>query len=463
MKKVQWNRLLNEIKGRRVVPIIGQELLQLEQDGKKLFFYDRLARDLANELELDQVAEQTRSPSLSEVAFAFLGQGGELLDVSYEVVDLLQSYDEIIPEPLKKLARIDHFNLFVSTTPDSLLKRALDDVRYEGRSVSKELAYSPMAEVADIPDDCDPTKQESPLIVQIFGSAKQAPDFVVTEDDLLKYVNSLQLPDNRPNNLFDALLPGSLAWMGTSYPNWLIRFLLYSARGESLFVTNSSQGNSSQGYVADQNSIKDKGLRSFLNRHHAVLYELGDSISFVEELYERWNKRFGGEREEEVPELPDGDTDAEFPKNGVFISYASEDVESATNLSDALTTHGVQVWLDKESLHGGDRWEHVIRRNIESCSIFLPLLSRNTQTLERRYFRMEWNHAIRESEIRPSTYPFIQPICIDDSSLASEHHPQEFQELHFKRFINGNPDDEFLVRAKRIVRDISRQQRRTLA
>lgn len=458
MKKVQWNRLLNEIKDQRIVPIIGEELLRLDLDGKEFFLYDRLAFDLARELELDLPKDPIRPITLSDVAFAYRDEGGDLLDVSYEVAELLRSYNEVIPDPLRKLAQIRHFNLFICTTPDSLLKRALDDVRYDGRNVSKELTYSPMMEVADLPDDYNPATQKSPLIFHMFGSAEQAPDFVVTEDDLLKYANSLQSPDNRPVNLFDTLLPNSLAWMGTSYPDWLIRFLLCSARGESLFVTNSAPG-----YVADQNSVNNHGLRSFLNRHHAVLYELGDSISFVEELFERWQERFGGKPPEVPTELPDESLGLNFPKNGVFISYASEDLEPATNLCNALSRYGVQVWLDKESLRGGDQWEYVIRRNIESCSIFLPLLSRNTQTLDRRFFRMEWSHAIRESEIRPNTFPFIQPIVVDDSSLVSEYHPPKFHKLHCNRFINGIPDGDFLERSKSIVRSVSRQQRRNLS
>src|SRR6056297_70482 len=213
MKKVQWNRLLNEIKDHRVVPVVGQELLELDVDGEKIPFYQKVATELAAELELDVVPSNATSPTLDDVAFAFRDQGGDLLDVSYQVAEILESLSDTIPEPLRKLAEIRHFNLFISVTPDSTLKSVIDHVRFGGQSRTVELAYSPMTELTDLPDDFTPTTSEVPTIFQMFGNAKFAPDYVVTEDDLLKYVNTLQSHDHRPENLLDVLHPRSLAWI----------------------------------------------------------------------------------------------------------------------------------------------------------------------------------------------------------------------------------------------------------
>lgn len=456
MKEPQWTRILNEIKHHRVVPVVGKELLEVDINGKKGLLYDKVAADLAEKLDVDLPPSEGSSPTLNNVAFAYRDQGGDLLDVSYQVAEILRTIGDSIPDPLRKLAEIRHFNLFISTTPDSLLRVAVDNVRFGGRAQTAEVAYSPMTELADLPDDYSPVSYDTPTVYQIFGNAKLEPDFVVTEDDLLKYVNRLQSHDHRPENLLDILQSRFLAWIGTSYPDWLIRFLLCSAKGEALFVTNSPQG-----YIADRNTTNAPGLRDFLNRHHAVLYESGDPIGFVDELHGRWIERFGDGVDSNTSVASSRNSGTSFPRNGVFISYASEDQAAAASLGDALASNGIQVWLDKNSLNGGDRWKEVIQNNIESCSMFLPLISRHTQTMERRYFRKEWNLALDDAPARSDSYPFIQPILIDDSDVSAEHIPRKFTELHINRFPDGIPTVEFLDRTKQIIRNLSRQQKRT--
>lgn len=457
MKKVHWNRLLNEIKDQRVVPVIGKEFLEVDFNNTKVSFYDKVTLELAEELEVEPDASKSGALKLNDVAFAFLDQGGDLLDVSYQIAEIVRNLSESIPDSLRKLAEIRHFDLFISTTPDSLLKFAIDSVRFDGDDTTIELAYSPTTELADLPDNYAPGQHTDPIVYQLFGNVSFAPDFVVTDDDLLKYVSALQSHDHRPDNLLDALHSRSLAWMGTSYPDWLIRFLLCSAKAESLFVTKAVRG-----YVADQQISQDHSLRRFFNRHRAVIYDSGDAVSFIDELHGRWKERFGNSKNDETAALSTEGEVEPFPRNGVFVSYASEDLAAARTLREAISEFGIKVWMDKHDLAGGDRWEQTIRENIESCSLFLPLISRNTETPERRYFRMEWNHAIREEEVRPPTYPFIQPIVIDDTDFASEYLPREFRQRHAKRFPAGRPDSDFLERVKLLIRDLSRQQRRAL-
>lgn len=457
MKKVQWNSLLNEIKNHRVVPIVGNELLEIEVNGERVSLYEKVATELAEELEIKLDTATRPSPTLNDVAFAFREEGGDLLDVSYQVAEILRTHSEVIPEPLRKLAEIRHFDLFISTTPDSLLKMAIDEMRFGGQSRTVELAYSTTSELSDLPDNYSPRPNETPTIYQIFGTAQFAPDFVVTEDDLLKYVNKLQTHDHRPENLLEILHPRSLAWIGTNYPDWLIRFLLCSAKSESLFVTKSIRG-----YVADQKTVNDAGLRRFFTRHRAILYDTGDAISFINELHSRWMERFGDDTSDaDQPNSPTDIAAKSFPKNGVFISYASEDIDAATMLGKAFSEYGIRVWWDKKDLAAGDQFDEVIRINIKSCSIFLPLISQNTQTLEQRYFRREWHYALDAAVERPPNFPFIQPIVIDDTDVTAEDLPREFLKRHCPHFPGGSPDDAFLDRTKQIVRDWSRQQRRS--
>jgi hypothetical protein len=64
----------------------------------------------------------------------------------------------------------------------------------------------------------------------------------------------------------------------------------------------------------------------------------------------------------------------------VFLSYAREDIDAARRIADALRSHGVEVWFDENELRGGDAWDAKIRRQINDCTLFVPVISRHTES-----------------------------------------------------------------------------------
>ncbi len=79
----------------------------------------------------------------------------------------------------------------------------------------------------------------------------------------------------------------------------------------------------------------------------------------------------------------------------VFLSYASQDAEAARRLCEALRAAGVEVWFDQRELRGGDVWDRKLKRQIEECALFMPVISASTQAREEGYFRREWKLAVR--------------------------------------------------------------------
>ena len=73
----------------------------------------------------------------------------------------------------------------------------------------------------------------------------------------------------------------------------------------------------------------------------------------------------------------------------VFLSYASQDVEAAQRICEALRGAGIEVWFDQSELRGGDAWDHSIRKQIKTCALFIPVISRNTHDRDEGYFRLE--------------------------------------------------------------------------
>ena len=66
------------------------------------------------------------------------------------------------------------------------------------------------------------------------------------------------------------------------------------------------------------------------------------------------------------------------PSHAVFLSYASQDAEAAQKICEALRAAGIEGFLDKSELRGGDAWDQKIRREIRDCALFIPVISANT-------------------------------------------------------------------------------------
>src|SRR3954470_9399120 len=109
-----------------------------------------------------------------------------------------------------------------------------------------------------------------------------------------------------------------------------------------------------------------------------------------------------------MPESPSASA-----RRAVFVSYASQDVESAIRIRDALVVESVEVWFDQNELVGGDAWDQKIRGQIKACALFVPLISANTQSRREGYFRLEWKLAAQRTQTIADGTPFLLPIVID--------------------------------------------------
>jgi hypothetical protein len=107
-------------------------------------------------------------------------------------------------------------------------------------------------------------------------------------------------------------------------------------------------------------------------------------------------------------------------EGAVFLSYASEDRAAVEAIANALEEAGVDVWFDRQELLPGDPFEEKIKRNIERCSLFLPIISQHTLTSRRRFFRSEWHHAQEEAKRSRPVMRFIVPVAIDDTSAEEQ-------------------------------------------
>jgi TolB-like protein/tetratricopeptide (TPR) repeat protein len=142
---------------------------------------------------------------------------------------------------------------------------------------------------------------------------------------------------------------------------------------------------------------------------------------------------------------------ASSPTGAVFISYASQDADAAKRICDALRRVGVEVWFDQSELRGGDAWDQSIRKQIKTCALFLPIISKHTHERAEGYFRLEWKLAVDRCHLMAADKAFLVPVVIDDTRDDDERVPDKFRELQWTRLPGGNAPPEFVTRVRQLL------------
>jgi hypothetical protein len=436
-----WEPLLLSIEEGRVVPIIGRDLLTITAGAGETLLYTWLAERLARALKVD-VDSLAGAPSLEAVATRHVSTGGDPRQIYIKLALLLRDVGALpVPAPLKQLAGIKPFKLFVSSTFDSLLARAINEVRFDGLDYTQVIAYAPREKV-DIPADWEQSNQS--FVFHLLGKVSSMEgSYVVSEEDALEFVHSLQGPGPLPN-LTSALNESSLLVIGCGFPAWLVRFFIRAARRSRLLLAREKTD-----FIVDARAGGDADLVAFLRNFKTgtEIFALADPLRFVDELSSRWQSRVRQAPAPAAVEVPVMDPGA------VFISYASEDRPAAEALREALDAAGMDVWFDRDRLFAGDAFESRIRRNIERCSLFIAVLSKSCVTPDRRFFRLEWDQAQRVAVTVPESAEFILPVAVDDLRHDHEFIPEKFRQLHWQTQQGSTVDPGFVDRVRQLYRE----------
>ena len=444
-----WDQLLRLIEDDKVVPVVGQDLLTIPESSGHTHLYPYLAARLAAYLEVSP-ENLPAGFELNEVASRFIEAGNPGQDVYAALRTVAADADAFpVPEPLLHLAAIRPLSLFISTTFDASLARALDQARFGGRTRTRVFAHAP-TDMEDLPDTVSSLR--SPVVYHLMGKLSAMPSYAVTQEDVIEFFHSLQSETRRPAQLFHELRSRSLLLLGTRFPGSLTSFLLRMLKTQPLSSDRKSD------YVADDCVIGDQSLVLFLERASGKkikIFRTGNAISFVKELHEHWMERHPAPDETSIAAREAVRPTSAVGPGAVFLSYASEDVKAADALREALDGAGMQVFFDKEQLEPGNDWEAKLRRSIDDCSLFVPVISANTLTPESdRFFRREWRLALERAELNsfnPDT-AFLLPIVIDDTSIDNPELPSQFRAVQWKPLPGGVPTGDFVERVRQLYR-----------
>ena len=434
-----WDDLLSFIEERRVIPIVGPELLQVATDRGPRLLYDWLAEKLAVRLNVD-AASLPQPYTLNDVVCWFLAARGRREEAYVRVRSILKDANFEPPQALRHLAAITDFDLFVSTTFDPLLEGAINLQRFGGAPTTEVLSYSPNR-VTDLPSERD--RLQRPVVYHLFGRVSASPTYVISDEDLLEFICALQSEHLAPEKLFHELEHNHLLFIGSNFTNWLARLFLRMAKRQRL-----SDPRDVGEVLADDHSSEDDRLMAFLQQVSVRTRIYMGAERFVEELHSRWQAR----RKPAASAAGAGTTARflpparEMPDNAVFISYAREDLAAVQLIKAGLEAAGITTWFDFDRLEVGDDYDRKIQRNIARCSYFIPVVSATTQRRLEGYFRREWSYAIDRVRNMADGALLILPVTIDATSAAEALVPDKFKALHFTHLPAGEVQADFAQR-----------------
>ena len=137
--------------------------------------------------------------------------------------------------------------------------------------------------------------------------------------------------------------------------------------------------------------------------------------------------------------------------SAVFISYAREDTDAARRIAEALRKVQIKVWFAYDGLGAGDRPDLKIPIQIDECSLFVPVISRNAVRCKESNFRGEWNRAIgRTPQIADDT-PFLVPVVVDDTQDSDSSVPEAFRKVQWTRLPPGRPTVDFVKQVQALI------------
>ena len=408
-----WERVLERLEEETVVPLIGPDLLTVSHEGTETLLFPLLAGRLAAHLGVDS-ADLPPGSELQEVSRRYLTASQDVQEIYRSLRVVFRELEPIpIPAPLQELARIPRFKLFVTTTFDVLMERAVDAERFDGQRHTLAFAYAP-SDRQDLPPEFD--RLGRPAVFHLLGRLSGTPhSFAVTREDTLEFMDSLQT--RAPGFLFDKLRASDLLILGSGLSDWLARLLAQGGPGTVAPVV-------------------------FVQRTKGTTEAppVESAVDFVRELHRRWSE-FSPEGEAAPLSIA---SSSGMPSGAVFLSCAGEDRSAAESIREALDRAGIDVILDHDDLPLDPRWEKRLKGVVGLCSAFVPVISARSLKARRRFLQGEWVEAILEAGRASPSGRFILPVVIDDTSPGGPAIPGEFGELQWEKLPGGQPSSEFV-------------------
>ena len=178
-RSVRLNTLLYYIEEGGVIPIVGQQLIQFDDNGTQRTLYELMACSLAAELRISasRLGEHFSLNDVIEAHRPFATDRKSIYTKLYKLLASEPFRSLPIPTPILQLAAIRDLTFFVSATFDSFLEQALD-LAWGRVNSTRVRSFSPYVPVDLQEGDAD--KRGPPIVFKLFGQASEYPYFAAT-------------------------------------------------------------------------------------------------------------------------------------------------------------------------------------------------------------------------------------------------------------------------------------------
>jgi TIR domain/SIR2-like domain len=439
-----WDQLLDRMEMQKVIPVVGPGAITFGRSDDMLhpWIAQKVAAkchiqfpaaDLPKTLE-QVVDEQRRGGATHEEKRERLGL------VHLYVFNLLMGSGIYPGVTLYRLASIKDFQLFLTTSFDPLLARAVEVAQPAARPPDWVRAISFRDGFRDLPAGFGDLPYA--CVYHILGKIRKASDCALWDDEMLAYLRELDQYLRTPGNLSAALHDSHLLFLGLSLDNWLMRLLIQVVKGKNLSALDRDQL-----YLSEsQAPVERNQVVVFFSRltHQLRIVPLPPR-EFIADLAQRWRERHP-QSPDDVTLMKQAHRLAHRAPGCIFVSYASPDLLIAEYIVKQLQDKGLLVWFDKQQLLPGQDWEAAFSEIVENmCGVFLSLISDTSAQRLTAYNILERNLAAKRQDRFADSEVFYVPLRIDENEpLVPTNEPRSIKKIQAGRKAGGHLDDGFI-------------------
>jgi len=420
-----WDELLDLIGDKQVTPIIGKEMYKFKENENLVPIEEYLCRKI---LESYKASDQSFLKLSLAVNYLTNEKEVKSIDLNRKLKSLVKNIDFEFPL-LTEFISVTKLNYFINTAVyNNLLETKISELTKQTVTSINFSINEPFSDADDL------EKLKSPFVFNVFGSLLNTVDPALSEDEMLEYTGYFKERLENTTNIINALKNKNLLFIGCTFPDWMVRFVLRLLTNEPM----NEWGTRRTIIVVNDKAEPGNTQFDFLKNYDAVTYE-GSTNDFVQELAARWKNRKPQTQKAKM----------------IFLSYTVKDRTAVEALKKSIETIGnVSCWYDTREIIAGDDFKTVIAKNIKSADLFIPLISANSLLHKDGYVQLEWGTADNVNTFRKidgNNGKYLMPVVIDDTNPYDANVPKFFSELSIGKVPQGNPSDDFLFQLKKTL------------
>lgn len=405
-----WDSFIHSVTNGNYVLVLGSEvMLSKTIDGN----YNGDSTNLIfDDVRSNLVSKNILSPDYAAKDFSQLAY--HIRDIDTHIRESVNTGLDFLVEEMEpkliELMRTKMFRVVLTTCFDPYVLRLMEEVWGKGNvrimNINSQRHDNEFDFEKYVLDDT--VNPLPPTLYYIFGKA--FPDnsdsrFVVTDNDAIETVSKWMGKD-APQKFLSYIRSKRILALGCKFDDWFFRFFWYSLHGTIKGLTHGEVAIS-----LDMQSEGDCKLKKYFD--HERIYFQPDARLFMGQMIEKL-KQYDVANE----------IMSKRKENGVFLSYAHEDLEVASRIFFYLQENGIDVWFDERNLEGGDIYDRRIPDAIYKSKVFIPILSAQSQHdllngNNRFYMDVEWSTAQAAKNMNPEQYKVL-PLRIPGYDTRSQ-------------------------------------------